>query len=275
MTFYYSTTSSYDESFKVGYSTSDTEISSFTFGDEITIRSTSWLLYENTFPEDTKYIAIQCTSNDKYYLYIDDFKADVPPACPKPTGLTATNSTYQGATLSWTAGSDETEWKVIYGAAGFDPASEGTTIDNITTNPYTLTGLTPETEYDVYVKAVKGSDVSPVSNKANFTTTERYPAPTGLTASGITTTSATIGWTANGDETKWEITWNTTGTTPEEEGSYTEVSTTSYEITGLTAETTYYAFVRSKDGDNHSAWSAACDFLPSANTYLTKEPFQT
>lgn len=269
VTFYYSTTSSYDESFKVGYSTSDTEISSFTFGDEITIRSTSWLLYENTFPEDTKYIAIQCTSNDKYYLYIDDFKADVPPACPKPTGLTAANSTYQGATLSWTAGSDETEWKVIYGAAGFDPASEGTTIDNITTNPYTLTGLTPETEYDVYVKAVKGSDVSPVSNKANFTTTERYPAPTGLTASGITTTSATIGWTANGDETKWEITWNTTGTTPEEEGSYTEVSTTSYEITGLTAETTYYAFVRSKDGDNHSAWSAKCEFTPSANTYLT------
>ena len=130
---------------------------------------------------------------------MDNIVIEQGPACPKPTVLTASNPAYQGATLSWTAGSDETEWKVIYGTTGFNPETAGTTIDNVTTNPYTLTGLNPETTYDVYVKAVKGSDVSPLSDKASFTTTERYPAPTDLAISNLTTTSATLTWNAAGE----------------------------------------------------------------------------
>lgn len=207
--------------------------------------------------------------NGDAYVYLDNVTIDEAPACPKPTALTASNPTWQGATLAWTAGSDETEWKVVYGAAGFDPASEGTTIDNVTTNPYTLTGLTPETQYDVYVKAVKGSDVSPVSDKATFTTTERYPAPTGLAISNLTTTSATLTWTA-GAATSWEVAINTTGETPATEaGTGIVVNTATYDFSELTTETTYYAFVREKDGENFSNWSAVCEFTPSAYTYLT------
>ncbi len=232
---------------------------------------TAWTEYESVIPSsftDNVVIVFKGTSNygsGDAYIYLDDVEVSEAPACPKPTALTASDLTYQGATLSWTAGSDETEWKVIYGATGFDPATEGTTID-ITTNPYTLTGLTPETAYDVYVKAVKGSDVSPVSNKANFTTTERYPAPTGLAASNITPTSATLTWTAS-FATSWEVAINTTGENPTEAG--TVVNAATFDFTELTAETTYYAFVRTKDGDNYSDWSAACEFTPSAYNYLT------
>ena len=60
---------------------------------------------------------------------------------------------------------------------------------------------------------------------------------------------------------------NTTGVTPTEAG--TVVNAATYDFSELTTETTYYAFVRVKDGDNYSAWSAACEFTPSANTYLT------
>lgn len=208
------------------------------------------------------------TSNADNNLHIDNVDISDIPACPKPTGLTASNPTWQGATLAWTAGSDETEWKVIYGATGFDPASEGTTI-NVTTNPYTLTGLTPETEYDVYVKAVKGGDVSPVSNKATFTTTERYPAPANLAISNLTTTSARLTWNAAG-ESSWEVAINTTGATPATEaGTGTVVNAATYDFSELTTETTYYAFVRVKDGENFSNWSTACEFTPSAYTYLT------
>ena len=203
------------------------------------------------------------------YVYLDDMTLDEVPACPKPTGLTASNRTWQGATLAWTAGSTETKWKVIYGAAGFNPASAGTTIDNVTENPYTLTGLYPETEYDVYVKAVIDENVSPVSNKANFTTTERYPAPANLAISNLTTTSATLTWNAAG-ESSWEVAINTTGATPATEaGTGTVVNTATYDFSGLTTETTYYAFVRVKDGENFSNWSTACEFTPSAYTYLT------
>ena len=237
--------------------------------------ASTWTEYEATIPvgfTDNVVIVFKGTSNygnGDAYIYLDDVEISEAPACPKPTGLTASNATYNSVELAWTAGSDETEWKVIYGATGFDPASEGTTIDNVTTNPYTLTGLTPETAYDVYVKAVKGSDVSPVSNKANFATTERYPVPTGLAISNLTTTSATLTWTA-GAATSWEVAINTTGETPATEaGTGTVVNTATYDFSELTAETTYYAFVREKDGENYSSWSAACEFTPSAYTYLT------
>ena len=209
------------------------------------------------------------SSSTNNIIYLDDVTIEEAPACPKPTGLTASNPTWQGATLAWAAGSDETEWKIIYGAAGFDPASAGTTIDNVTENPYTLTGLTPETEYDVYVKAVKGTDESALSDKATFTTTERYPAPTNLAISNLTTTSATLTWNAAG-ESSWEVAINTTGATPATEaGTGTVVNAATYDFSGLTTETTYYAFVRVKDGGNFSAWSTACEFTPSAYTYLT------
>ena len=232
--------------------------------------ASEWTLKEIVLPAgftENVVIAFKGTSNYGYnYIHLDDVTIEEAPACPKPTGLTASNPTWQGATLAWTAGSDETEWKIIYGAAGFDPASEGTTIDGVTTNPYTLTGLSPETEYDVYVKAVKGTDESALSDKATFTTEVKYPAPTGLAISDLTTTSATLTWTA-GTDTQWEVAINTTGVTPTEEG--TVVNAATYVFSELVTETTYYAFVRSKHDAEYSAWSAACEFTPSAYTYLT------
>ena len=225
---------------------------------------------EATIPSAGNYMVVFGWRNDNSTgtnpaAAIDNFSMALQ-ACPKPTALTASNPTWQGATLSWTAGSDETEWKVIYGAAGFNPESAGTTIDNVTENPYTLTGLSPETEYDVYVKAVKGGDVSAVSNKANFTTDVKYPAPTGLAISNLTTTSATLTWTA-GSDTQWEVAINSTGVTPTEAG--TVVNAATYDFSDLTTETTYYAFVRSKHDAEYSAWSAGKEFTPSAYTYLT------
>jgi len=235
--------------------------------------ASDWTLKEIVLPAgftENVVIAFKGTSNYGYnYIYLDDVTIEEAPSVLKPTALTASNPTWQGATLSWTAGSDETEWKVIYGATGFDPASEGTTINNVTTNPYTLTGLEAETSYDVYVKAVKGGEVSAVSNKASFTTIERYPAPTGLEISNLTTTSATLTWNA-ADQSSWEVAINTTGETPATEaGTGTVVNAATYEFSELTTETTYYAFVRVKDGENFSNWSAACEFTPSAYTYLT------
>ncbi len=70
----YSTSSYYGpEKFKVGYSTTDTDPSSFTFGEEIQATTTSWILYDGAFPAGTKYVAIYYYSDYAYYLYVDDF----------------------------------------------------------------------------------------------------------------------------------------------------------------------------------------------------------
>lgn len=62
------------EKFKVGYSTSGTDISDFEFGDEISYNnSTTWKEYTHTFPIGTKYIAVYYYANYQYRLYVDDF----------------------------------------------------------------------------------------------------------------------------------------------------------------------------------------------------------
>ena len=67
---------SYEESFKVGYSTTDNNPESFTWDEEVKTNITTYLTYEHEFPSGVKYIAIAYTANDKYYLYIDNFKVD-------------------------------------------------------------------------------------------------------------------------------------------------------------------------------------------------------
>jgi len=68
----------YHESFKVGYSTTDTDVASFTWDEGTTSNSTSFTTYENTFPAGTKYVAIYYYSNYCYYLYVDDFSFTAP-----------------------------------------------------------------------------------------------------------------------------------------------------------------------------------------------------
>ena len=83
------------------------------------------------------------------------------PTCRKPMNLTASDASQNSVTLSWTAMGNETDWDIIFGTPGFNPENEGTLIQNVTSNPYTLTGLTALTAYEVYVRANCGSgDVS-------------------------------------------------------------------------------------------------------------------
>lgn len=87
----------YSESFKVGYSTTNTDVSSFTWDDGTTSNSTSWKNYENSFPAGTKYVAIYYYSNYCGRLYVDDFSFTAPlngPALVVEDGTTAINSGY-------------------------------------------------------------------------------------------------------------------------------------------------------------------------------------
>ena len=81
MSFYYAIYSSnYHETFKVGYSTTTSEPSAFTWGNEQTVSNGDGQAYFNNFtynfPAGTKYVSIACTSNDQYYLFIDDIKIE-------------------------------------------------------------------------------------------------------------------------------------------------------------------------------------------------------
>src|SRR5690554_4191985 len=82
-----------------------------------------------------------------------------PPSCLPVTDIVTTNVSSETATISWIAGGSETTWNVSWGIPGYTPGdgNEVGSATGVTTNPYQITGLTPDTDYEVYVQADCGS----------------------------------------------------------------------------------------------------------------------
>lgn len=161
--FYYKASySSGTETFKVGYSTTNAEITSFTFGDEISTNSTTWTLSdEYVFPAGTKYVAIYYYSDYQYRLYVDDFTFVVAPSCVKPTGLAVTTS------ITTDAKTATATWEGTASLYNID--INGTVIEDVT-SPYEF-DVELSTEYTVKVQAnCGGGDFSDWSSPFSFTT---------------------------------------------------------------------------------------------------------
>ncbi|MDQ7918361.1 GEVED domain-containing protein [Mesonia sp. MT50] len=89
--------------------------------------------------------------------------------CDMPSDLVVAEVTDTTADVSWTQVGNETEWEIVYGAPGFDPETEGTTITT-QDNPTTLMNLDPETDYEVYVIAICADGNSEPLGPEAFTT---------------------------------------------------------------------------------------------------------
>ena len=183
--------SSYPETFQVGYSTTTNATNAFTWDTEVTVTnvySDQFLTYEKQFPAGTKYVAIKCTSNDMYYLFVDMISFTVPDACAKPTNLTVNEVGSRTATISWT--SDASSWQVCIN-------DDEAHLINVNQTSYTLSGLTPETNYTVKVRTNCGNNNFSAWTSVSFTTDVACPAPGDLAATDITSTSANISWTSD------------------------------------------------------------------------------
>ncbi|WP_438425579.1 fibronectin type III domain-containing protein [Aquimarina macrocephali] len=160
-----------------------------------------------------------------------------------PANLTASNTTTNSTDLSWTASTDNvgvTEYEIFQGAA-----SIGTSV----TTSFSVNGLTANTGYSFTVKAKDAAgNASGSSNVVNVTTLTPIPdtqapsTPSGLTSANITQTTVDLSWTASTDNvgvTEYEIFQG---------GSSIGTSTTtSFNVTGLTASTAYSFTVKAKD----------------------------
>lgn len=91
------------------------------------------------------------SGNNQVDVAIDDVSIDNIPACAKPLGLTVTATTQTTGTMTWNPTGAGT-FEVRYGALGQVPFS-GTTV-TASTNPFTLTGLSPGSVYAVSVRKV-------------------------------------------------------------------------------------------------------------------------
>ncbi len=95
------------------------------------------------------------------YAYVDDITLRLIPTCYRPVSVVYTNVSTDEVTLSWTPDPrtpSPNSWNVEYGPEGFTPG-EGT-VESANDTTITLTNLTPNTAYDVYIAANCGGEVS-------------------------------------------------------------------------------------------------------------------
>jgi len=152
VSFYYSNSSasaSQIGKFKVGYSTSTSDIDDFHWEDELTAEQAQWRLYDNDFPSGTRFVAVQSYAQNTD-LYLDDFQFDAYSSLARPTGLSVSELGDQHVTLKWNAADGATGYVYQYRQENADSWS---TEASVSGTSVTLDGLTANRTYVFRVKA--------------------------------------------------------------------------------------------------------------------------
>jgi hypothetical protein len=140
-----------------------------------------------------------------------------PPTCPPPSNLSSSNLSGTTVDLAWTNGGSETAWNIEYGSPGFTPGTGAGTTVAAGSNPYTLSGLTPLTSYDIYLQAdCGGGDLSFWIGPLSINT---LIAPLNCTSGGANTTLFSTsfengipsGWINTAGGPSWQTNSGSTG----------------------------------------------------------------
>ncbi len=192
--FWYRRYSSGSEVFKVGWSSTGTDPSDFTWGPEVSDASTTWQQYTKTdVPVGTKYIAIHYYSDYQYYLYVDDVTGPAlytsstqpgDPSNPSPADG-ATNVAYASGTLTWDFGSNTDTYDLWFGPSGnmSKVVTDGTASKG---GSYSYSNLNGGADYQWQVIA-KNSGTGETTNGAVWSFTTALPAGQFQIGSGTNT----------------------------------------------------------------------------------------
>ena len=242
--------SNQSERFRVGYSSTTADTSSFVWGawvDSADVSNSEWRQFTDSVPNGTRYIAIQYSGHFAYYLFIDDLTITSSGICPAPviTGVVAGETSL---TVNWNSSADSVMMTV-----GTTFTEDGAV--TVGGGSYTFTGLSHSTTYTIGLRALCGDGgMSEWTVDTASTVMVDCATPSNLTVQAATYTSATVGWTTTGMETAWEVrAYNTI------ENHVHTAPTNPYTLTGLTSGMTYTVEVRALCGQNsdiEGAWSA-------------------
>jgi gliding motility-associated-like protein len=225
---------------------------------------TTGLLADTTYDV---YIQTICSVNSPSVWVTTPVTFTTLPTCPRPTALATANITTTSVRVSWTNPTG-TAWQVLALPAGSPAPNAGTPGWVIATggSPFIVTGLTPDTAYDFYVRSDCGA-VNGISNwslPTTATTLPTCPKPTALTIGTITDNSALAGWT-NPTGTSWQVLVLPAGSaapTAASTGWVVANTNTGFALTGLSAATCYDYYVRTDCGavNGLSTWSGPRNF---------------
>jgi hypothetical protein len=242
-------------------------------------------VYKSSFSNGTSgvhkrvlfYDNIRVGNSNATYAEMAPSTFPTPETCDAPSGLTATNVTYNAATINYNASTTGGTGTYIleYGVSGFTPGN-GTVVNNIP-NRYNLAGLAPNTAYEFYIRKDCGTTGnSGNAGPGNFTTTAApttCDAPTNLSASNITTASASLNFSpsASGFQGTYTLEYGPTGFSPGNGTVVSGLTTSPYNVTNLSPATTYQFYVtKNCEGSLNSTTSG-----PASFTTATPPPPQT
>lgn len=240
--------------------------------------STNGTTYTSTGSTGTSYTVTGLTAGTAYTLYVRAFDAagnrgtaasvakttaaSADTTAPSAvTGLAAGTPTSSTIPLTWTAATDNVA------VTGYEYTTNGTTwvSTGSTATSYTVTGLTASTAYTVQVRAFdaagnKGASASVTATTAAAADTTAPTAPTNLAGTAGTTTMD-LSWTASTDAV------GVTGYRVSKDNGATWITSavtgTTYQVTGLTASTSYTFAVAARDADGN--WSTNATLTKSTN----------
>jgi hypothetical protein len=189
---------------------------------------------------------------------------------PTITAISATNVGTSTVTISWTT-NESSNSKVYYSTAtplNTSTASTKSDAMMVMSHSVTLTGLTPNTTHYFKVESKDAANNSSTGSETSFVTVALPVDSTAPVISALSTTpastTASVLWTTNEAATT-KVYYGTV--TPLVLGSASTVTDatllTSHtaSLTGLTASTTYYMVVESKDAANNTATSSEASFV--------------
>ena len=172
--------------------------------------------------------------------------------CTPFTNFAIGNLTGTSADITWTSGAGNTSFYLEYGPTGFTPGS-GTMITGTIPGaqpPVLLTGLSPQTTYDVYFGEIcnSGGDTAKFPAPQVFTTTRLCPPPAALAGNNVTSSSVDLSWTHPGGAPVFNVIYGPPGFDPATGGTTAMAFGSPYTLTGLAANTGYDIYLAAACG---------------------------
>lgn len=172
--------------------------------------------------------------------------------CGVPAGLAVQGTTYTSVSVSWTAAGDEQAWEIEV-----DNTTMTAETYTANTTSYTIDNLMSGRSYTVRVRALCGSsaDIPGEWSDAITVAPDVCQPITDVTVS-VRGTSATLTWSpATNGTGRYHVEYGYNGFSHGEEIGGSDVSDTTYTITGLDPNTTYDAYVGNICTDDLMRWS--------------------
>ena len=224
---------------------------------------------------ESGYMRIDATSArvacEVCYMVYEGSSTTAPTVTTNSISSISTTSAVGGGNITANGGATVTASGIVYSTSSNPTLTSGTVLSTspvTTSGSYSLTmsGLTSGTTY--YVRAYATNSVgTSYGTQVSFTTssvadTQAPTAPTNLASSNVTSSSASLSWTASTDNV------GVTGYRIYQNGSLlTSTTSTSYSVTGLSASTTYTFYVTAYDAaGNVSSASSTISVTTSAAT---------